>query len=137
FTWGWILDRMSARGIDRFTAVRRLMFAATWLSLPLALVPFIPSFWLVMAELFLAMFTTVGFVIPTVSYAVHVYTRAHSGLIAGLGAGSYGASVALFMPLFGRLYDQHRWPEAHAIAALLPAVGFAAWCWIHRGTNRA
>lgn len=132
FAWGWLLDRMSAAGVSRYVAVRRLMFAAMWLSLPLALVPFFPSVWFVLFEMFVALFVTVGFVIPSVSYAVHLYSPAHSGLIAGLGAGSYGASVALFMPLFGRLFDQRNYELAFAIAAFLPVLGFLAWILIHR-----
>ena len=132
FAWGWVLDRMSARGVARYAAVRRLMLAAALASLPLALVPHVAAFWLVMVLLFLAMFVTVGFVIPSVSYAVHLYSPAHSGLIAGLGAGSYGASVALFMPLFGRLFDQHRYSAAFALAALVPALGLLCWLWLNR-----
>ncbi|MBI1792097.1 MAG: hypothetical protein HYR60_31625, partial [Acidobacteria bacterium] len=130
--WGWVLDRMSAADVPRYVAVRRLMFAAAWLSLPLALVPHTQSFALTLALLFLAMFATVGFVVPSVSYTVHLFTPAHSGLIAGLGAGSYGAAVALFMPLFGRLFDQRRFDVAFALAALLPALGYACWRAINR-----
>ncbi len=132
FCWGWLLDRMSARGVPRGVAANRLMIAAMWMGLPLALVPYMSQLWLVMAEMFFAMFVTVGFVIPTVSHAVDRYTTLNSGLIAGLGAGSYGASVALFSPLFGRLFDQRRYDLAFLIAALLPILGYAAWRWINR-----
>lgn len=132
FVWGWILDRMSSAGVPRFVAVRRLMFAAMWMSLPLAFVPLFPSVWMVLIEMFFALFVTVGFVIPTVSYAVHLYSPAHSGLIAGLGAGSYGAGVAIFMPLFGRLFDQGNYELAFAIAACVPVLGFLAWILLSR-----
>src|SRR5882724_9627062 len=39
FFWGWLVDRMTAAGIPKMTTVRRLMFAAMFLSLPLAAAP--------------------------------------------------------------------------------------------------
>jgi ACS family hexuronate transporter-like MFS transporter len=132
FFWGWLVDRMTAAGVPRITAVRRLMFSAALLSLPLAAVPWIPGTWLVLLELFFATFIIVGFVVPSVAYATHIYSGAYSGLIAGLGAGSYGAIVALTMPLFGHLFDQRRYNPAFAIAALMPALGYLGWDWINR-----
>jgi len=132
FFWGWMVDRMTAAGIPRIMAVRRLMLAAVFLSLPLAAVPWMTATWLVLLEMFFAMFVIVGFVVPSVSYATHVYQAEHAGLVAGIGAGSYGAIVALTMPLFGRLFDLHRYDIAFAVAALLPAVGFMGWAWINR-----
>jgi MFS transporter, ACS family, hexuronate transporter len=133
FFWGWIVDRMTASGIPKMTTVRRLMLSAVFLSLPLAAVPWMGPTWLVLLEMFFAMFVIVGFVVPSVAYATHVYAAEHSGLIAGIGAGSYGAIVALTMPLFGRLFDLRRYDAAFAIAALMPAVGYAGWAWINRG----
>ena len=43
FLWGWIMDRMTAAGVPRTTAVRRLMLSAMFLSLPLAAVPWMTS----------------------------------------------------------------------------------------------
>jgi len=136
FFWGWIVDRMTAAGIPKLMAVRRLMLAAVFLSLPLAAVPWMTAAWLVLLEMFFAMFVIVGFVVPSVSYATHVYQAEHAGLIAGIGAGSYGAIVALTMPLFGRLFDLHRYEIAFAIAALLPALGFMGWAWLNRESIR-
>jgi MFS transporter, ACS family, hexuronate transporter len=132
FFWGWMVDRMTAAGVPRITAVRRLMLSAVLLSLPLAAVPWMTPIWLVLLELFFAMFVMVGFVVPSLAYATHVFSAGNSGLIAGLGAGSYSAIVALTMPLFGALFDRHRYAAAFAIAALLPALGYGAWAWINR-----
>ena len=109
-----------------------LMLSAVFLSLPLAAVPWMTETWMVLLEMFFAMFVLVGFVVPSVAYATHVYAADHSGLIAGIGAGSYGAIVALTMPLFGRLFDQRRYGLAFAIAAVLPAIGYIGWAWINR-----
>jgi hypothetical protein len=84
-----------------------------------------------MAELFLAMFVTAGFVIPSVSYATHVFKASHSGFLGGLGAGSWGAAVAAAMPVFGRLFDQRNYSAAFAIASLIPLLGYVSWRWIN------
>ena len=79
FFWGWLVDRMTAAGIPKMTTVRRLMFSAMFLSLPLAAVPWMPATWQVLLEMFFAMFVIVGFVVPSVAYATHVYASATPG----------------------------------------------------------
>jgi ACS family hexuronate transporter-like MFS transporter len=132
FFWGWLFDRMTAAGISRIVTVRRIMFWAVFLSLPLAAVPWMPQTWMVLLEMFFSMFIMAGFIVPSVSHATHVYGAERAGLIAGIGAGSYGAIVAITMPVFGRLFDIHRYEIAFAIAAILPAVGYLSWAWINR-----
>ncbi len=127
FFWGWLSDRMCRASGKPLAALRRLMTAATLLSLPLALAPWTPSFGLVLFELFFAMFVAGGFIILAMAYATQTYSNAHSGLIAGLGAGAWSAAVALVMPVFGRLFDLHRSDVAFVLAALFPVVGYAAW----------
>jgi MFS family permease len=101
------------------------------LSLPLIGVTYLPAIWMVMAELFLAMFAVSGFVIVSVAYATDVYSTANSGFIAGVGAGSWGAAVALVMPIFGRLFDRHDYQSAFLIAALFPVAGYFGWLWLN------
>jgi ACS family hexuronate transporter-like MFS transporter len=137
FFWGWLVDRMTSAGISKMTTVRRLMFVSVFLSLPLAAVPWMSSTALVLFAMFAATFVIVGFVVPSLAYATHVYSASRSGLIAGIGAGSYGAIVAVTMPLFGRLFDMRRYDLAFAIAAVLPALGYAGWAWINRDAERS
>jgi ACS family hexuronate transporter-like MFS transporter len=135
FFWGWLADR-SARRSSRLTAYRLILGAAMLLSLPLALAPRIASFWGVMLALFFAMFVAAGFVIVTISYATYVYSSDHAGLIAGLGAGSWAAIVAVVMPVFGRLFDEARWQAAFGLAALFPVAGYAIWWLLNRGPRQ-
>lgn len=137
FVWGWILDRDAARGVPRVVSVRRLMWIALLAGFPLALVPWISSVWLVMAELFLAMFVTAGFVIPSVAYATHIFSPDHAAFLGGLGAGAWGAAVACVMPLFGRLFDQRGYSSAFALASLIPVAGYVSWRWINRAALAA
>ncbi|MBM3773962.1 MAG: MFS transporter [Acidobacteria bacterium] len=127
FFWGWLMDRLALAGVPRMAALHRLIPAAALLSLPLALVPSMDSVWLVLAEMFFAMFLAGGFVTLGIAYATHVYSRAHAGLIAGIGAGSWSAAVALAMPIAGRLFDQHRYDIAFLIPAVTPLIGYSGW----------
>jgi ACS family hexuronate transporter-like MFS transporter len=131
FFWGWAIDRMIA-GRTAHREFERLFPFLMLCSLPLALVPSMESLPLVMAELFLAMFTTSGFIIGGIAFAQRIFATRHSGLIAGLGAGSWSASVALVMPYAGRLFDRHRYDESFALAASLPVVGYIAWLLLKR-----
>lgn len=129
FFWGWLSDRMCRSSADPLGALRRLMTAAVLLSLPLALAPRTPVFGLVLFELFFAMFVAGGFIILAMAYATQTYSAAHSGLIAGLGAGAWSAAVALVMPVFGRLFDLRRADLAFVLAAVSPLVGYSLWLW--------
>jgi ACS family hexuronate transporter-like MFS transporter len=124
FFWGWISDRVQH---SRRHAQRRLFGLLMILSLPLAAAPLAPSVPLVMAELFFAMFIAAGFVILSIAYATDVFSSDYSGLIAGAGAGSWSAVVAMVMPVFGRLFDEHRFDVAFALAAAFPVAGYAIW----------
>jgi MFS transporter, ACS family, hexuronate transporter len=127
FFWGWLLDRMGRSGFSRVEAVSRLTGASAVLSLPLALVPWMGPVWLILAELFFAMFLASGFILFSLSYATHVYTSSHSALIAGIGAGSWSAAVAIAMPLFGRLFDRELYGAAFGLAAAAPLAGYLGW----------
>jgi len=144
FVWGWILDRRVAGAKDKLL-VYRWIFAALFLcSLPLAATHRLAArggieAWIpLLVELFFEMFVASGFVMVSLHYATWVYTGAHAGLIAGLGAGSWGAAVALAMPYMGRLFDQQQWERAFLLATLFPLAGFVLW-WVGASfaTNRA
>ncbi|MGA3202030.1 MAG: MFS transporter [Bryobacteraceae bacterium] len=125
FFWGWTTDRFSG-------ALRRQFFILMTLSLPLALIPHLPSYGLTLAMMFFAMFVTSGFIIGAVAYATRKFSTAHAGFIAGLGAGSWSLVIALVMPGVGRLFDLHRYDIAFALAALFPVAGWAAWTTLSR-----
>src|SRR3979409_518216 len=97
------------------------------LSLPLAMTARAGALPLLMFGLFFAMFIAAGFVILSIAYATEGFSAAHSGLSAGLGAGSWSAVIALVMPVFGWLFDQQRYDAAFGIAAIFPISGYAFW----------
>jgi ACS family hexuronate transporter-like MFS transporter len=130
FVWGWISDRSLQLGHPRVPALRRLVTVCALLNLAFAAVPWLPHIAAVMFFLFLAMFVASGFVVLSVAYATHVYSQEHAGVIAGAGAGSWSAVVALMMPFFGRLFDRHQYAPAFLIAASIPVLGYAGWSWL-------
>jgi MFS transporter, ACS family, hexuronate transporter len=133
FFWGWVSDRRLRADPNPVTGLRGLFTAAVVLSLPLALTPRLPAYWMVLVALFFSMFIASAFLILPVVYATRIYSSGYSGLIAGLGAGAWSAAVAVLMPIFGRLFDHHQIQAAFTTAALFPVAGYAIWMWANRG----
>ena len=127
FVWGWLVDVSTRAGKSPASTARRMMGWCMAFSLSLMAVPLLPAMWIVLVELFLAMFLVAGFIILSVAHATDIYSTAHSGFVAGVGAGSWGAAVALAMPWFGRLFDQGRYDTAFVAASLFPAAGYFGW----------
>lgn len=132
FVWGWLCDRALRRGVPREAALKRLISWCAAGSLAFAAIPWLPNVAAVMLEMYVAMFVSAGFVVLSVSYATHVYSSDHAGLIAGAGAGSWSLIIGLMMPYFGRLFDQRNFTEAFLIAAAVPIAGYAGWLWLSR-----
>jgi len=122
FFWGWVCDRFRSRlGFSGMLAI------ATVLGLPLALAPMLASTGMLLFALFFAMFIAAAFVIVPIAYATASFSSGSAGFIAGAGAGSWSAVVALLMPAFGRLFDTRQFNFAFAIAAIVPIFGFLLW----------
>jgi ACS family hexuronate transporter-like MFS transporter len=126
FFWGYLVDRL-ARGGTRDDVHGAILAALALLGTSLALVPSFTRLTVVMGTLFFAMFLAAGFVIVAISYATRAFSVRQSGLIAGIGAGSWSAVVALTMPVFGRLFDAHDYVTAFRITAALPVAAFVLW----------
>jgi ACS family hexuronate transporter-like MFS transporter len=126
YFWGWVTDRFASAGASP-RALRWQLRIATLLSLPLAAVPWVRSYSATLAILFLAMFVVSAFNIGALAYATRQYSMKHSGLIAGLGSGSWSAAVALEMPVVGRLFDVHQYGAAFGFATLFPVAGYVIW----------
>jgi ACS family hexuronate transporter-like MFS transporter len=125
FVWGWLADRYPG-------SLARLLTICAVLNLAFAAVPLVGSTAGVLLLMFLEMFVAAGFIQLSVAYATSVYSGDHAGLIAGVGAGSWSAVVAVAMPLFGRLFDQHRYAEAFWIVTAVPVAGWAGWLTLRR-----
>ena len=86
-----------------------------------------------MSDLFFAMFIGCGICDPLqLLMRLRSFRVSQSGLIAGVGAGSWSAVVALVMPIFGRLFDQAATMPPSVLAAIFPLLGYAGWRWMDR-----
>lgn len=131
FVWGWLTDRMP-RGRKFYGAQWKQIAVLTLLSGLVALVPQTSSYALTIALMAFAMFIGAGFVIASMSYVTRIFSTQNSGLIAGLGAGSWSLIVALSSPVTGRLFDQHQYQAAFLVPALVPIAGFAIFTLLNR-----
>jgi MFS transporter, ACS family, hexuronate transporter len=137
FFWGYCTDRALRRARDADAVFPVLAGALTLLSLPLAATPSLPNVAVVLASFVLATFAAAGFIIVGLAYAARVFSTRDAGLIAGIGAGSWSAVVALLMPWFGRLFDRHAYARAFALAAGAPVLGLLVWSAIDRRAARS
>lgn len=120
FVWGTLLDKYGPR-------YRGLMLASLILTLPLAWTHSIPTGAGVLAVFFVAMFAVAGFVVLSVSWATRVFPPEHTGLISGIGAGSWSAVVAITSPPLGRLFDQGHYETAFRSAVACSIAGYLLW----------
>ncbi len=116
FFWGWV--------IDRGATPERVFRICLALSIPFAFAAQIDSLALFMGALFFQMFLSGGFIIGGVAYATRAFGHSRSGLIAGLGAGSYSLITAVTAPYFGSLLDRQLYAQAFYIALGSVATGY-------------
>ena len=120
FAWGAILDRTGPR-------YRGLTIAAMLSGVPMFFAHSMPTGAAVLVAMWLEMFSCAGLVVLAVAYVTGVFASSQAGLLAGLGAGSWGAVVALMMPIFGRMFYHAQYQLSFQIAALFPVAGYLLW----------
>jgi hypothetical protein len=61
-----------------------------------------------------------------------IFAKEQTGMVAGIGSGSWGAVQLLILPLYGRWFDGgwHTW--CFVSMSLLPALGTLAWLWLSK-----
>jgi len=128
FFWGWAADRY-ASGQNRPAG---LLVLLTILQLPLAAVTWINSPVVVMLVFFWSMFVAAGFIVVALRAAASAYPAEQTSMVAGLGAGTWSALVAVLLPLLGRWFDQQRYTETFLLVTLVPVVGTMLWLWLTR-----
>jgi MFS transporter, ACS family, hexuronate transporter len=131
FFWSWAADRF-ASGENR---PARLFILLTILQLPLAAVTWIMSPALVMIVFFWSMFVAAGFIVVALRAASRAYPAGQSSMVAGLGAGTWSALVAVLLPLLGRWFDQRRYTETFLLVTMVPVLGTALWLWLTKSSG--
>jgi len=132
FFWGWAADKAMARYASGKNRPAGMFMLLTILQLPLAVVTWITSPAAVMIVFFWSMFVAAGFIVVALRAASRAYPAAQSSMVAGLGAGTWSALVAMLLPLLGRWFDQQRYTETFLLVTLVPVVGTCLWLWLTR-----
>jgi MFS transporter, ACS family, aldohexuronate transporter len=123
FFWGWFIDRF-APGNARPTW---LFSSFALLGLPLTVLARFHAVTVVLGLLFWSMFVAAGFVVGSLRTSALAYPREQTGLVAGIGAGSWSLIVAMVLPSLGRMFDRHHYANAFLFTGLLPVVGVLCW----------
>ena len=126
FFWGWAADRYARARIGP----RGLFVLLTILGLPLGAVTWITSPALVMIVFFWSMFVAAGFIVWRCARPPQAYPAGQTSMVAGLGAGTWSALVAVLLPLLGRWFDQQRYTETFLLVTLVPVLGTVLWLWL-------
>jgi ACS family hexuronate transporter-like MFS transporter len=128
FFWGWAADRYAA-GENRPAG---LFILLTMLGLPLGIVTWLSSPVLAVVVFFWSMFVAAGFIVVSLRAAARAYPAGQTSMVAGLGAGTWSALVAVLLPLLGRWFDQGRYTQTFLLVTTIPVVGTALWLWLTR-----
>jgi ACS family hexuronate transporter-like MFS transporter len=133
FFGGWAADRYAS---NNARPVRIFVLLAV-LGLPLGLVTTTQSVAAVLVLFFWAMFVAGGFVVMALRSAAHAYPREQTALVAGIGAGSWSALVAVLLPLLGRWFDQQWYEATFLLVCAIPVLGTALWIWLSQPHTRS
>ena len=128
FFWGWIADRYAVNDPRPI----RFFVLLTILGLPVALMTLTSSWVVAVALFFWSTFIADGFVVFSLRVGSLIYPRDQTGLVAGIGSGSWGAVQALILPVYGRWFDLHWYTATFVSMAALPVIGTLLWLWLTR-----
>ena len=128
FFWGWVCDRYvgdQARPVGIFVLL-------TVLGLPIGAVTLLHSELQVMLVFFLSMFAAGGFIVVALRVITKSFPPGQTSMVAGLGAGTWSALVAITLPMLGYWFDQQRYTETFLLVMLVPVAGTSLWLWLTR-----
>jgi ACS family hexuronate transporter-like MFS transporter len=131
FFWGWIADKYLHTMPD-WRKPARIFVLLTFLALPSLLVTQTHSVPLTLALFFWATFVADGFVVTSLRVGMRIYPAEKTGMVAGVGSGSWSAVQALILPVYGRWVDLRWFSTIFVTMSLLPIVGTALWLALSR-----
>jgi len=128
FFWGWVADRYAATDPHP----TRIFVLLTVLALPVAFTTLTSSWEVVVALFFWATFIADGFVVMSLRVGSLIYPRERTGMVAGIGSGSWGAVQAVIVYVYGHWFDHHWYTATFVSMSLLPLVGTLLWFWLSK-----
>jgi MFS transporter, ACS family, hexuronate transporter len=131
FFWGWIADKYLREMPDRVKPAR-IFVLLTVLALPSLFVTQTTSLPIVLALFFWATFVADGFVVTSLRVGMRIFPADRTGMVAGIGSGSWSAVQALVLPIYGSWVDLRWFGMIFLTMSLLPIVGTTLWFWLSR-----
>ena len=128
FVWGWVSDRIVKE--DPRPVKTLLLLSA--MALPVMFVTRFHSWPVVVVFLFWALFVADGFIVMGLHIGARIYGRDQSGMAGGIATGSWGAVLAILLPVYGRLIDARNFSAIFISMSLLPLAGTLIWLWLSR-----
>jgi ACS family hexuronate transporter-like MFS transporter len=128
YFWGWVADRFVG---DEPRPVRLYLLLAAFALVP-ALVTKTGSWPAALALFSWGMFIAVAFIVLSLHLGARAYPKDETGMVAGIGSGSWSAVVAILLPIYGRWFDLQWYAAAFVSLSLVPILGTALWWWIGR-----
>ena len=128
FVWGWVSDRIVK---DDPRPVKTLLLLSA-LALPVMFVTQFHTWPVVVAFLFWALFVADGFIVMGLHIGARVYGKDQSGMAGGIATGSWGAVLAILLPIYGRLIDSRNFSAIFISMSLLPLAGTLVWLWLSK-----
>jgi hypothetical protein len=61
-----------------------------------------------------------------------IYGKDQAGMAGGIATGSWGAVLAVLLPIYGRLIDSRNFSAIFISMSLLPLIGILIWLWLSR-----
>jgi MFS transporter, ACS family, hexuronate transporter len=123
FFWGWFTDRFAAGN----ARPSWMFFSFAALGLPLIAVPEFRNSAVVLGFMFWAMFIASGYVVVSLRTSAMAYPKEQTGLVAGIGAGSWSALVGMVLPSLGHMFDLKHYGNAFLFAGIVPVFGTLCW----------
>jgi MFS transporter, ACS family, aldohexuronate transporter len=123
FFWGWFTDRFAAAN----SRPAWLIWMLALLSLPFLSVTAFRNPAIALGLMFWSTFISSGFVIVALRTSALAYPKEQIALVAGIGAGSWSAFVAIVLPILGRLFDAGHYTSAFVFVGILPVFGALFW----------
>jgi ACS family hexuronate transporter-like MFS transporter len=123
FFWGWFADRFAARNARPVW----LFFTLAVIGLPQIAITMFRAPAVALGLMFWAMFVASGFVVVSLRTSALAYPAEQTGLVAGIGAGSWSAVVAMVLPSLGHMFDMKHYANAFLFVGIVPV--FGTFCW--------
>jgi MFS transporter, ACS family, hexuronate transporter len=123
FFWGWLSDRYAAAN----PRPSWMFFSFALLGLPLVAITKFRNPAAVLAIMCWSMFIASGYVVVSLRTSALAYPKSQTGLVAGIGAGSWSFLVGALTPSLGHMFDLHHYANVFLFAGIVPVIGTLCW----------